>query len=79
MTVTFTKPYFGFIVFINSYNGQYEVRQCLLNGEFVSGFVDMQSHFQIGDCATSAYKDKDNNLIIYNQGDVSSIVCIKCN
>jgi hypothetical protein len=49
----------------------------LLNGKFFSGFTDDICFFQIGDGYTKAYKNKNNDLIIYNFGDVSSVVVIK--
>jgi hypothetical protein len=49
----------------------------VLNGEFLSGFVDEETHFQLGDGGTLAYIDKDKNLIVCQCGDVSSVVIIK--
>jgi hypothetical protein len=51
----------------------------LLNGEFLSGFTDDPTHFQLGDCCTIAYTDTDNHLIVCQHGDVSSFVIIKPN
>lgn len=49
----------------------------LSNGEFLSGFVDNPAHFQLGDGSTEVYTYNENNLIIMNIGDVSSIVIVK--
>lgn len=54
-------------------DGKYEIFK---NGVFLSGFVDEPTYFQLGDSCTKAYIDKNNNLIIYNYGDVSSCVII---
>jgi hypothetical protein len=46
--------------------------------KFVSGFIDSDSSYQEGDCCTNCYLNIDNNdLIIENRGDVSSVVIIK--
>ena len=42
----------------------------------ISGFHDKNFSFQEGDCRTYAYKN-DNKLVIFNDGDVSSLVIIK--
>lgn len=56
-----------------------EPYKVLLNGKFLSGFSDDPTHFQLGDCCTIAYTDKNDNLIICQHGDVSSVVIIKKN
>ena len=55
--------------------GSNRTYKVLLNGNFLSGFTDDVANFQIGDCNTIAYKN--NDLIIHNNGDVSSIVVVK--
>lgn len=57
-------------------NKQYKV---MLNGNFLSGFSDNPTHFQLGDCGTLAYIDKYDNLIVCQYGDVSSVVIVKKN
>ncbi len=49
----------------------------LLNGEFLSGFVDEPTHFQLGDGSTDVYIDNLENLIVFQYGDVTSVVIIK--
>ena len=46
------------------------------NNIFISGFTDKYSIFQLGDGETNIYLDLNNNLVIENNGDVSSIVKI---
>lgn len=43
----------------------------------ISGFLDPDTHFQQGDSYTICYLTSDNNLVVRNCGDVSSIVIIK--
>ncbi len=43
--------------------------------EIISGFFDKSSHYQMGDCDTYAYL-WDNEIVIQNCGDVSSVVIV---
>lgn len=54
-----------------------EPYKLFLNGKFLSGFSDDEMYFQLGDGCTMAYTDKNDNLIVYQHGDVSSVVIIK--
>lgn len=56
-----------------------EPYKLFLNGKFLSGFSDEPAHFQLGDGCTIAYTDKNDNLIVCQHGDVSSVVIIKKN
>ena len=49
----------------------------LSNGNFLSGFIDICSRFQLGDYLTIVYTNKNKDLIICNYGDVASIVVVK--
>lgn len=44
---------------------------------FVSGFIDYECNFQLGDCITQTYMLKNGNIIVYNYGDVPSAVIIR--
>jgi len=46
------------------------------DNKIISGFYDKQTTFQLGDCITRCYLHNDN-LVIQNCGDVSSVVIIK--
>jgi len=49
----------------------------LLNGKFLSGFCDTHAHFQLGDACTIVYTYGNDTLVIYQHGDVSSVVIIE--
>ena len=46
------------------------------DNQFLSGFVDPDTDFQLGDGDTFGYM-YDSDLVIQNCGDVSSVVIIK--
>lgn len=43
---------------------------------FIAGFTDKETHFQLGDCCTIVYILNNGSLMIYNCGDVTSVVII---
>lgn len=44
---------------------------------FVSGFIDKQFNFQLGDCETIVYMLNNGEIMVHNCGDVNSIVIIR--
>ena len=64
----------GIQLYINNNNNTYIIKK---DGNFISGFSDKDTHFQLGDCCTAAYKLNNGELMIYNYGDVSSAVIIR--
>ena len=66
------------IVTINSdptiYEHTYTIEN---NGKFMGGFIDHDSHFQLGDAYTNALLLPNGDLVIMNMGDVSSLIIIK--
>ena len=41
--------------------------------------ISIECSLQIGDCSSNTYLWNDHDLIIYNGGDVSSIVLLRIN
>jgi len=64
----------GLKLHINRNENTYIIKK---DDNFVSGFVDNETHFQIGDCCTRAELLNNGDLMIYNSGDVCSLVIVK--
>lgn len=54
-----------------------DVYKIVKNNKVISGFIDTDTNFQLGDGNTSVYEMKNGNILIENNGDVSSTVIIK--
>lgn len=62
----------GYKLYIDE--GSYIIKK---DDHFVSGFIDDNCNFQLGDCMTQAYILNNGNIIVYNCGDVPSAVIIR--
>jgi hypothetical protein len=62
----------GYKLYIDE--GSYIIKK---DDHFVSGFIDDNCNFQLGDCMTQAYILNTGNIIVYNCGDVPSAVIIR--
>ncbi len=64
---------------IDSDNGEYSgvVYEIFKNGEIIGGFTDEECHYQLGEGYNQIYLYDNRDIIIVNDGDVSSRVVIK--
>ena len=60
-------------LYICNEGGYYVVK----DNKIISGFLDPETHFQLGDGSTTCYLTDNNDLVVENCGDVSSVVIIK--